>query len=103
MEFTTEFTGLYRKQETPVWDAWGSASACRVARAAKTRLRRIFRHTGISRYRFRSRIRNVDALRPIGSNMDESQVASRPTPRRSVPPWSGIAGPIAAATRLARA
>lgn len=79
LAFTTELTGLYRQQQTDrfgelttqgatlgISRQWGRARA--ENRVANTK------GVGLA-YEFRVRIRNVDALRPIGADMDESQVA----------------------------
>jgi outer membrane protein assembly factor BamA len=77
--FSLELNGLYRVQDT---DRFGvlrtqglGASLSRVWSWAATPTRSPKALTFGPYYEFRVRSRNVDALRPIGSDMDESQVA----------------------------
>jgi len=81
VEVQTELTGLYRQQDTPRFGLLTTEGATlafnRVWPFPKNRTRA--RAHNISwtfvKYDFRVRTRNVDALRPIGSDMDDSQVA----------------------------
>jgi outer membrane protein assembly factor BamA len=78
-DVSLELNGLYRVQDT---DRFGElrtqglgAAASRVWSRAATPTRSPMALTVGPYYEFRVRSRNVDALRPIGSDMDESQVA----------------------------
>jgi outer membrane protein assembly factor BamA len=78
-EFTTLLTGLYRKQDTERFGLLTTEGATVEFSWTSSRPRtdehvaRVYR-IGPS-YAFRVRSRNVDALRPIGADMDETQVA----------------------------
>lgn len=78
-DFTTELLGAFRKQETARFGELITQEVGVSFSRTFTRERteeQDGRTWGLSiDYRFRNRIRNVDALRPIGSDMDESQVA----------------------------
>jgi outer membrane protein assembly factor BamA len=77
--FNTELTGLYRQQETERFGELTTKGATlgisRQWPHPRTDTERAHsRGIGLA-YDYRVRIRNVDALRPVGANMDESQVA----------------------------
>ena len=80
LSFRTELTGLYRQQDTPRFGLLTTVGASialtqQWARPrTKTRPARVLTW-GLARYDFRLRTREVDALRPIGTNQDEPQVA----------------------------
>ncbi|MEO8840902.1 MAG: POTRA domain-containing protein [Kofleriaceae bacterium] len=80
LRFRTELTGLYKQQDTPRFGQLTTEGAS----VSLTR-QSIRQHTATTaarvltwnmlRYDFRLRTREVDALRPIGTNQDEPQVA----------------------------
>jgi outer membrane protein assembly factor BamA len=77
--FATELTGLYRQQQT---ERFGELTTKGATVGISRQWPRPRTETESARsiglglaYDYRVRIRNVDALRPIGANMDESQVA----------------------------
>jgi outer membrane protein assembly factor BamA len=76
-----ELTGLYRQQDTPRFGllttegvTLGFSHLWQFPRS-RTRERAHTISWGILHYDFRLRTRNVDALRPIGADMDDTQVA----------------------------
>ncbi|MEP6863704.1 MAG: POTRA domain-containing protein [Deltaproteobacteria bacterium] len=78
--FRTDITGLYRQQDTPRFGVLTTEGASLALtqqwsrqRSGKTPARVLT--LNLPRYDFRKRTREVDALRPIGTNQDESQVA----------------------------
>jgi outer membrane protein assembly factor BamA len=79
VDFSLELNGLYRVQDTERFGELRTqglgASASRVWSWAATPTRSPKALTVGPYYEFRVRSRNVDALRPIGADMDESQVA----------------------------
>ncbi len=82
IDFSVELSGLYRKQDTPRFGELTTIGAgLALSRTWWQRQRSVDpRHsaaviTGGPFYDFRVRSRNVDAFRPIGADMDESQVA----------------------------
>jgi outer membrane protein assembly factor BamA len=78
--FRTDITGLYQQQDTPRFGLLTTEGASLALTQQWSR-----QHSGdtparvltwnLFRYDFRVRTREVDALRPIGTNQDESQVA----------------------------
>ena len=77
--FQTDLTGLYRQQLT---DRFGQLTTKQVTLGVSRQWPRQRSDTRPARtiglglaYDFKVRIRNLDALRPIGADMDESQVA----------------------------
>jgi outer membrane protein assembly factor BamA len=77
--FSTELTGLYRQQET---ERFGELTTKGLTLGLSRQWARPRTETDVANtkgiglaYEFRVRIRNVDSLRPIGADMDESQVA----------------------------
>lgn len=76
---TTLVTGLYREQDTERFGRLNTQGATLELSYVDSRPRtdeHVARAYGFGpSYAFRVRSRNVDALRPIGSDMDESQVA----------------------------
>jgi outer membrane protein insertion porin family len=78
--FRTDITGLYQQQDTPRFGLLTTEGASLALTQQWSR-----QHSGstparvltwnLFRYDFRLRTREVDALRPIGANQDESQVA----------------------------
>ena len=78
--FRTDITGLYQQQDTPRFGLLTTEGASLALTQQWSR-----QHTATTsarvltwnlfRYDFRVRTREVDALRPIGTNQDESQVA----------------------------
>ena len=80
IEFRTELTGLYRQQDTPRFGLLTTVGASIALTQQWARPRTATRPArvltwGLARYDFRLRTREVDALRPIGTNQDSSQVA----------------------------
>ncbi len=72
--FTTDLTGTYREQDTPRFGILTTKGFS----VGLTRQFADWRNHPLTigaHYDFRLRSRNVDALRPIGADMDESQVA----------------------------
>lgn len=79
LAFSTELTGLYRQQET---ERFGELTTKGATLGISRQWARARSDTDVANtkgiglaYEFRVRIRNVDALRPVGADMDESQVA----------------------------
>lgn len=77
--FATELTGLYRQQLT---ERFGELTTKGATLGISRQWARPRSETEVANtkgiglaYEFRVRIRNVDALRPVGADMDESQVA----------------------------
>jgi outer membrane protein assembly factor BamA len=79
MAFTTELTGLYRQQDTERFGELTTKGATLAISRQQARPRtetHDARSIGVGlAYDYRVRIRNVDALRPIGADMDQTQVA----------------------------
>lgn len=79
LAFTTELTGFYRQQQTERFGELTTEGATLGISRQIPRARtedEVANTKGIGlAYEFRVRIRNVDALRPIGADRDESQVA----------------------------
>jgi outer membrane protein assembly factor BamA len=79
IEFRVELTGLYRVQDTErfgVLTTQGAGAALsRTWNRPRTESRSAAALTVGPFYEFRLRSRNVDAIRPIGADMDNSQVA----------------------------
>ena len=80
IEFRTELTGLYRQQDTPRFGLLTTVGASIALTQQWARQRTATKPArvltwGLARYDFRLRTREVDALRPIGTNQDEPQVA----------------------------
>ncbi|HEU0034082.1 MAG TPA: POTRA domain-containing protein [Kofleriaceae bacterium] len=78
LEFQTELTGFHRRQETPRFGLLRTTGATLAVSRTWDRARICTRRgcavTVGLHYDFRSREREVDALRPIGADEDESQV-----------------------------
>ncbi|HET9992157.1 MAG TPA: BamA/TamA family outer membrane protein, partial [Kofleriaceae bacterium] len=78
--FRTDITGLYQQQDTPRFGLLTTEGASLALTQQWSRQRsgttpaRVLTWN-LFRYDFRVRTREVDALRPIGTNQDESQVA----------------------------
>jgi len=80
LDFTTDFTALYRIQDTPRFGrletrGTGIALSRTLFARPRTPTHSARALTTGAYYDFHVRSRNVDALRPIGANMDENQVA----------------------------
>ncbi len=80
IEFRTELTGLYRQQDTPRFGLLTTVGASLALTQQWARPRTATKPArvltwGLFRYDFRLRTREVDALRPIGTNLDQTQVA----------------------------
>ncbi len=79
LDFSLELSGLYRVQDTERFGELTTqglgVSASRVWNGQRTPTRSAWAVTLGPYYEFRVRSRNVDAIRPIGADMDESQVA----------------------------
>lgn len=80
VRFRTELTGLYRQQDTPRFGLLTTEGASLALTQQWTRQKspdtpaRVLTWN-LFRYDFRLRTREVDALRPIGTNQDSAQVA----------------------------
>jgi outer membrane protein assembly factor BamA len=84
IEFQTELTGLYRQQDTPRFGNLITEGATlaftRVWPQPKTLDHpKAWTHSLSVHYDYRLRTRNVDVLRPIGADMDDTQVAIQTT------------------------
>jgi outer membrane protein assembly factor BamA len=80
IDFSIELSGLYRIQDTPRFgELTTQGLGVALSRTWWQRQRTLTQSaavlTGGPYYEFRLRSRNVDALRPIGADMDEDQVA----------------------------
>jgi outer membrane protein insertion porin family len=80
LNFSLDFSALYRRQDTPRFGVLetrglGVGASRTWYQRQPTLTRSALSVTGGPFYEFRLRSRNVDALRPIGADMDESQVA----------------------------
>jgi outer membrane protein insertion porin family len=80
LNFSLDFTALYRVQDTPRFGVLSTRGLGVAASRTWWQRQPTEKHsaasiTGGPFYEFRLRSRNVDALRPIGADMDESQVA----------------------------
>jgi outer membrane protein insertion porin family len=80
LHFRTEITALYRQQDTPRFGELTTEGASLALTQQWTRQHKLDTPARVLtwnmfRYDFRLRTREVDALRPIGTNQDEAQVA----------------------------